>query len=116
MENILKEVKTVLDGAKVPNEVGAFNKEPAPETFAVVVPLNEMFENADDYPQQEVQAARIALYSKHNYRQIARTITEGLLAAQMSVSDRRYVEHEDDTGYHHYEIEIEKNYEWEETT
>lgn len=112
--NILADVKAILDAEKIPNEVGVFNKEPAPATYAVVVPLNETLENADNNPVCEVQAARIALYTKGNYRATARAIAEGCLEADMCISDRRYIEHEDDTGYHHYEIEIEKNYEWEE--
>ena len=31
-----------------------------------------------------------------------------------TISDRRYIAHEDDTGYHHYAIDVAKSYETEE--
>ena len=37
-----------------------------------------------------------------------------LLAADVTVTDRRYIGHEDDTGYHHYAIDVAKSYVWEE--
>jgi len=37
-----------------------------------------------------------------------------LLQADFIISDRRYVGHEGDTGYHHYAIDVAKNYELEE--
>lgn len=112
--SILQELKKILDDAHIPNEVGVFTAEPAPATFAVVIPLNEIMENADNRPVDEVQAARVAIYAKGNYRATARTVAEECIDAWMCVTDRRYIEHEDDTGYHHYEIEVEKNYKWEE--
>jgi hypothetical protein len=30
------------------------------------------------------------------------------------ITDRRYIEHEDDTGYHYYVIDVAKNYDLEE--
>lgn len=41
-------------------------------------------------------------------------IVRALLAADITITDRRYVGHEDDTGYHHYAIDVAKIYELEE--
>ena len=37
-----------------------------------------------------------------------------ILAAGITITDRRYIGHEDDTGYHHYAIDVAKNYELQE--
>ena len=36
-----------------------------------------------------------------------------LLASAIIITDRHYVGHEDDTGYHHYAIDVAKHYVWE---
>lgn len=45
---------------------------------------------------------------------IKNTLARALLAADVTVTDRRYIGHEDDTGYHHYAIDVAKSYVWEE--
>ena len=40
--------------------------------------------------------------------------TMALLAAGITMTDRRYIGHEDDTGYHHFAIDAAKHYEMEE--
>jgi hypothetical protein len=37
-----------------------------------------------------------------------------LLNDDFTVTERRYIGHEDDTGYHHYAIDVAKNYGMEE--
>ena len=41
-------------------------------------------------------------------------ITHALLQADFTITDRRYLGHEDTTGYHHYAIDVAKHYELEE--
>jgi hypothetical protein len=38
------------------------------------------------------------------------------LAAEFTITQRRYVAHEDDTGYHNYAIDAQKHYPVEEET
>lgn len=111
--SILSEIKTILDGLKIPNETGIFKTKPAPDTFAVLVPMTDEAMCADDMPDNEVQSVRIELYTKGNYRTVARSVADGALAAGMAITERRYIEHEDETGYHHYAVDLEKNYLWE---
>ena len=35
-------------------------------------------------------------------------LSNALLAADFVITDRRYIGHEDDTGYHHYAIDVAK--------
>lgn len=60
-----------------------------------------------------VSEVRISLFSKGNYLVRKREITQALLAAEFTVTDRRYVGLEDDTGYHNYAIDVAKEYETE---
>ena len=41
-------------------------------------------------------------------------LVRSLIGADFMITDRRYLGHEDDTGYHHYAIDVAKNYELEE--
>lgn len=114
MSSLLAELKTIMDTLKVPNEIGIFKAQPAPDQFVVFVPLSDETQNADDRPDNEVQAVRISLFSKSNYRTLARSIADAVLDADIVITERRYIGHEDETGYHHYAIDVEKNYLWEE--
>ena len=44
---------------------------------------------------------------------IKNQIVRRLLAAELTVTDRRYLGHEDETGYHQYAIDVAKEYELE---
>jgi hypothetical protein len=95
-------------------ETGVFS-EPAPDRYAVVTPLSDTFNMyTDDRPRHETQEARLSLFDKGSYTAIKNRIVRTLLAADFTITDRRYIGHEDDTGYHHYAIDVAKNYELEE--
>jgi hypothetical protein len=112
--SILQELNTILDSLGVPVETGVFSGK-APDEYVVITPMNDSFETfADDRPQYETQEVRLSLFSKNNYQQRKRQIVKALLAAEITVTDRRYVGHEDDTGYHHYAIDALKEYELKE--
>ena len=87
----------------------------APDEYVVLTPLSDTFEvHADNRPGFEVQEVRISLFSKGNYRLPKKQIVTALLNADFTITERRYIEHEDDTGYHHYAIDVAKNYGLEE--
>mgnify|MGYP000882203236 FL=1 len=112
--SLLSELITLLDTLQIPVETGVFNGK-APETYVVITPLTDTFAlYAGDCPQYEVQEARLSLFSQGNYRPIKRQIEKALLAAGITITDRRYIGHEDDTGYHHFAIDAAKHYELEE--
>ena len=112
--SLLAELKTIMDTQQIAAETGVFTTTPAPATYVVFVPMEDTFECADDQPDNEVQAVRVSLFTKSNYLSTAIAITRAIISAGLTVSARRYIGHEDDTGYHHYVIEVEQTYKWEE--
>ena len=54
------------------------------------------------------------LFSRGNYLKRKKQLSKALLAADFTITDRRYIGHEDDTGYHHYAIDVAKLYRLEE--
>lgn len=112
--SVLKEINTTLDALGVSVETGVFTGK-APDEYVIVTPMGDIFGlHADDHPLYETQEARLSLYSKGNYQQRKNQIVKALLAAEFTVTDRRYIGHEDDTGYHHYAIDVAKEFELKE--
>jgi len=111
---ILEELKDIAMECGLPVETGVFSNT-APERYAVLTPLSDEFAlHADDRPGCDVQAVRVSLYDKGNYIKIKNTLVSLLLSADMTITGRRYIGHEDDTGYHHYAIDVAKTYQTEE--
>lgn len=109
----LEEIKGCLEPLGVPIETGVFSGTP-PDEYIVLTPLTEDFElHADDIPTYDVQEVRISVFSKGNYLALKNKIIRALLRADFFITDRRYVEHENDTGYHHYAVDTAKQYEFE---
>ena len=112
--SLLSELKIVIEGIGLPVETGVFSDEP-PEEYVVVTPLADTYElHADNLPEYETQEARLSLFSKANYTATKDTLVRALLGADFCITDRRYIDHEDDTGYHHYAIDVAKLYRLEE--
>jgi len=112
--SILSDIQKTVKPLGLPLETGAYSSVP-PNAFIVVTPLSDSFElNADDAPGYETQEARISLFARGNYVRQKNGIVKALLKADFTITDRRYIGHEDDTGYHHYAIDVAKFYELEE--
>ena len=111
--SILADIQSALSDLDIPIETGVFSDEP-PEEYVVVTPLADTYElHADNLPEYETQEARLSLFSRGNYLKRKRQLSKALLAADFTITDRRYIGHEDDTGYHHYAIDVAKTYETE---
>ena len=111
--SLLSELNTLLSPL-LPIETGAFSDVP-PNRYLVVTPLADTFElHADNAPRAEIQEARLSLFDKGSYTAIKNKIVRTLLNADITITDRRYIGFESDTGYHHYAIDVAKNYELEE--
>ena len=109
---LLSEIKAAVTGCGLPVETGVFSDEP-PEEY--VTPLADTYElHADNLPEFETQEARLSLFTKGNYLKRKEQLSKALLAADFVITDRRYIGHEDDTGYHHYAIDVAKLYGLEE--
>ena len=112
--SLLSELNTIAESCGVPVETGIFS-DPAPDTYLVLTPLSDTFDlHADDRPGIDTQEVRLSLFCRENYMKIKNTLVRALLAEDVTVTDRRYIGHEDDTGYHHYAIDVAKSYVWEE--
>lgn len=112
--SLLRELNEMMKRLGLPVETGVFHG-PAPDEYVVIVPMADVYEMyVDDLPQYETQEARLSLFSKHNYRQRKRQIEKALLEAEITITDRRYIGHEDDTGYHHFVVDAAKIYSLEE--
>lgn len=111
--SLLSEIKAVVTDCGIPLETGVFSDAP-PDEYVVVTPLADTYGlHADNLPEFETQEARLSLFTKGNYMQRKKQLSKALLAADFTITDRRYIGHEDDTGYHHYAIDVAKLYETE---
>jgi len=112
--SILSEINSIVETLSIPVETGVFSGVP-PDEYLVIMPLADTFEVfADNRPRHEVQEARLSLFSKGNYTARKNQVVEALLDADFTITDRRYIGHEDDTGFHHYAIDVAKEYELKE--
>ena len=111
--SILTELNALLSPL-IPIETGVFSDSP-PDFYAVLTPLTETYDLfTDDKPRHETQEVRISLFDQENYLSLKNQITNTLLQADFTITDRRYLGHEDTTGYHHYAIDVAHHYELEE--
>ena len=111
--SLLQELSDLISPI-LPVETGAFSA-PAPDQYVVITPLADTFElYSDNKPRNETQEARLSLFDRGNYTSVKNQIVRALLNAEFTITDRRYVGHEDDTGFHHYAIDVAKIYELEE--
>lgn len=104
--SILSRLNSLLTNLQIPVETGTFSKN-APDEYVVITPLTDTFEvHADNRPHFEVQEARLSLFSKNNYLLRKNQIVSALLDNDFTVTDRRYIGYENDTGYYHYVIDV----------
>ena len=112
--SILSELNTLFETANIPVETGVFSGVP-PDEYMVLTPLTDTFAvYGDNKPLADINEVRISLFSKNNYLQRKNQLVRMLLQADFVITDRRYIGHEDDTGYYHYAIDVAKEYETEE--
>lgn len=112
--SILEELNTNLAPLKIPIETGVFTGT-VPDEYLVITPLSDTFAlHADNAPGADLQEARISIFTKGSYTQLKRRVTSALLKAELTITDRRYLGFDTETGYHGYSVDVQKNYELEE--
>ena len=110
---ILEELNDLLSNLGIPVETGEFS-DSAPDTYSVLTPLTDRFEvYGDNLPLIDVNEVRISLFIKGNYLETKRQITQALLQADFTITDRLFVGFEKDTRYFHLAIDVAKHYEME---
>ena len=108
--SMLEELIMIVESAGLPVETGVFSTV-APDEYVVITPISEHFElYSDNAPGMNIEEARASLYSKGNYGAKKRQLVRLLLSAGFLVSERRYIGLEEDTGYHHFAIDVAKEY------
>ncbi|NLC92515.1 MAG: hypothetical protein GX677_03490 [Treponema sp.] len=111
---ILAELNTLLSNMSIQTETGKLNDKVTDE-YVVLVPISDNFSLfCDDKPEYETSEVMLSIFTKGNYMQLKKKIVKGLLQNNFTITDKRYVEFENDTGYHHYNIDVAKYYEMEE--
>ena len=112
--SVLSDINAILEPLGILVETGVF-KDEAPDKYIVVVPMADSFElHADNTPGCDIQEARISLYTKGSYTKDKNAIVRTLLGADLTITDRRYIGYETETGYFHYNVDVAKYYEMEE--
>jgi hypothetical protein len=108
--SVLEDAMNALAALDVPAETGAFSGTP-PDKYIVLTPLADIFSvYADNRPQLEIQEVRLSLFTKGSYTGIRNQVLNVLMNAGLTITGRLYAGHEDDTGYHHYVIDVSKDY------
>ena len=112
--SLLADLKTIAGNVGIAVETGVFSGT-APTEYLVLTPLSDSFDvHADNDPGVDIQEARISLFTKGSYTRWKNTLVRAILAADMTITERRYVGHDDDSGYHNYAIDVAHYYEMEE--
>ena len=107
---MLEELNMIVESAGLPVETGVFSNA-TPDEYVVITPISEHFELfSDNSPSMNIEEARLSLFSKANYGAKKRQLVRLLLSAGFLVLERRYVGLEEDTGYHHFAIDVAKEY------
>ncbi|MHB1154506.1 MAG: hypothetical protein ACYCWE_02655 [Eubacteriales bacterium] len=108
--NFLEELKSIINDLGIAVETGVFSGTP-PDEYVVMTPMSDVYGVfADNKPEYETQEVRLSLFKKGNYIAIKNRLTNALLMADFTITERRYVGHEDDQGFHHYSIDLMKAY------
>ena len=109
--SILKDISETLEPLGLQIETGIFSDK-APDEYLVIIPMNDIFDYyADNLPRAEMQEARLSLFSKGNYLARKNEIVSSLLGVDFIITDRRHLGYEEDTGFHHFAIDVAKVYE-----
>ena len=112
--NILSQLYSALAVLDIPIETGVF-KDEAPDRYIVIVPMVDSFDlHSDNAPGVDVQEVRLSLYCQGNYIKDKNALVKVLLAHDFTITDRRYIGYETETGYHHYAVDVAQYYEMEE--
>ena len=112
--SLLADLNAIASKLGIAVETGVFTDTP-PNEYLVLTPLVDTFDlHADNTPGTDIQEVRLSLFTKGSYTKWKNAIVRALLAADITITDRRYVGHEDDSGYHNYAIDVANYYEMEE--
>lgn len=112
--SLLENLNSILSVLGIEVETGTYSGI-APNQYLVLIPVVSSYDlYADNKPQKDIEEIRISIYSKGNYLSLKKQIEKKLIESDITITDRRYNGYEKDTGYHHYTIDVAKDYDVEE--
>jgi hypothetical protein len=83
------------------------NADKSANKYVTLIPLYDGFdEYADNKPTIDIKEVEIAIYSKGNYLELVEQITRYLIDDEFTITNRKYIEYEEDTKLHHYVIDV----------
>ncbi len=107
---VLAELKVLARELGLSSGTVSFH-EKAPDTYLVFTPLtDELTLFADNRPQMETEEVRISLFTKENYTAWKKRLTDSLLERNFVITERRFLDIDDETGYYHYSRDVAKEY------
>jgi len=110
MASLLEDIRAVAQSVGATCTT-AYIAGKAPATYWLLTPvIDEYSAGGDNAPLDEVQTVRVTLCTKGNYYQLKRVMEEMFLSAGMTITERRFLEHDESTGYYTYAIELAKSY------
>ena len=108
--SLLSDLKTIITSLDIPVETGVFS-EKAPDEYIVLVPIiDEFADHADNKPHSEVQSVRISMYTKNSYTAMKSRVVNAILKTDIVLTDGQYIGFEENTKYHHYNLDVENVY------
>lgn len=111
--SLLKDLNLILASFDIPVETGVFSDLP-PDEYLVLTPMSDRLDLfADNGAYMILSEARLSLFTKNNYVQLKEDLTKALQLGGITITDRQYVNYEQDTKFHHYAIDVMKAYETE---
>ena len=112
--SLLADLNQILDPLNIPVETGVFSDTP-PDEYLVITPMSDRLDLfADNEAYMILSEARLSLFTKKNYMKHKKELTKVLQSGGVTITDRQYVGYEHDTKFHHYAIDVMKEYETEE--
>ncbi|MBP3479528.1 MAG: hypothetical protein J6K03_08645 [Oscillospiraceae bacterium] len=112
--SLLSDLTAIAANAGIAVETGVFQAAP-PEEYLVLTPLSDTFDIfADNDPGVDVQELRVSLFTTGNYTKRKNALIRDFLAADLTITDRRYLGYDTETGYHNYAMDVANYYEMEE--
>ena len=107
---ILDELVALADDLHIPVMTASFIGK-VPDQYVVLTQMEDTFEIfADNRPHMDVCSVRISLFSKGNYLYTKDLLVDALRRAGFTITLRRYISRDDDSGYHHYVVDVDKEY------
>ncbi len=83
------------------------NTDKSVKQYVTLIPLYEGFDvYADNKPEIEITEVELAIYSKDNYLKLTKDISRLLIDSGFTITNRKYIEYEEDTKFHHYIIDV----------